>query len=362
MTKRSVTIRGKRRRRKRTRGRIDVRLIFAVCVVTVLVAVAASFWKFAGGNGEIKSTNVSIALRINGFFGARSAGEIVAERAKIFERNGVDIELRESGVGIDSIASVASGKEAFGVTDSISFLNARLKGIPIIAFAAGLLESSVVFYSLEKSGIRSPKDFVGKRVGRRPGTDSAILYDALLKNAGLARSQILESATETDIDALLNDRVDVIPGRVGQEGFLLHQRGVAYNVVRISDYGIHIPDTVYFTTEKIASDRPSLVQRVLQGIIAGWAMAYADTAASVPYIVAAGKDLKPEQVQYELLAQRDFVMPLSRRVGEFDEQQWNQLRAILTGARLMDGSIDLKPAINYNILKEAYRRPITFGN
>lgn len=354
--------RSKGRRSYRARGPVNMRLVMAAILVIAVVAIAVVFWNVDDKSSEVLSGPTSVSLRLNGPFGPKYAGDIVAARANIFERNGVHIEFRESGDAVDPISSVVNGVDTFGVADSISFLNARAKGQPIVAFAAGFLEDSIVFYALEKSGVRAPQDFIGKRVGRRAGTDSAILYDALLKNIGLSRSQIRESATETDLDALLNDRVDVIPGRIGQEGFLLRQKDVPYTVIRVSDYGIHIPDTVYFTTEKLVSDRPSLVQRVLQGILAGWAMTYADTAKSVPLIVAAGKNLTPEQVQFELAAQRDFVMPLGRRVAEFDEQQWKQLRAILTSARLMDGSVDLKRAINYDILKEAYRKPISFGN
>lgn len=69
---------------------------------------------------------------------------------------------------------------AFGVTEGYAFLVARSKGAPIVAFGAGFLETPVVFYALEKSGIHTPGDLVGKRVGRRAGTDMAIAYDALL--------------------------------------------------------------------------------------------------------------------------------------------------------------------------------------
>jgi len=339
-----------------------MRPVIAVFLTVAVVAAAVVFWNVGDKSGEVLSKPTAVSLRLSGLLGPKYAGEIVAARANMFERNGIDIELRESAEGGDPIAAVVSGAATFGVTDSISFLTARDKGQPIIAFAAGLIENSIVFYALEKSGIRAPQDFIGKRVARRAGTGNAILYDALLKNAGLSRSQVRESATDTDLDALLDGKVDVIPGRVGQEGFLLRQKGVPFTVIRVSDYGIHVPDTVYFTTEKFVADRPSVVQRVLQAVIAGWTMTYADTAKSTALIVAAGKGLTPEQVQFELAAQRDFVMPLSRRVGEFDDQQWKQLRAILTSARLMDGSVDLGRAINYDILKEAYRKPISFGN
>jgi NitT/TauT family transport system substrate-binding protein len=360
--KAQVKPRTSKRRRNRSVTRTNVCIVVAIVAIVIIVAAADYLWRATESRFDVATKPTTVSLRLNGLFGAKHAGEVVAARSKLFERNGIKIELKERAEGVDPIASVVNGYDTFGVTDSISFLMARSKGQPIVAFAAGFLESSIVFYSLEKSGIRAPQDFIGKRVGRRADTDSAIIYDALLKNTGLSRSQIRENATETDLEALLNDRVDVIPGHVGQQGFLLRQKGVPYTVIRVSDYGIHVPDTVYFTTEKFALDRPSVVQRVLQAIIAGWTMVYADTARSIPLIVAAGKGLTLEQVQLELAAQRDFVMPLSRRIAEFDEQQWKQLRAILTSARLMDGSVDLTRAVNYDILKEAYRKPISFGN
>ncbi len=354
--------RSKRRHKSHVRGSFIIRFVMAAILVAAIAAIGVYLWSAADKRGGIISKSASASLRLNGPLGTKYAGEIVAARAKIFERNGIDIELHEGGEGIDSISAVISGADTFGVTDSISFLNARDKGQPIVAFATGFLENAIVFYALEKSGIRAPQDFVGKRVGRRAETDSAIIYDALLKQVGLSRSQIGENATETDLDALLNDKVDVIPGRVGREAFLLRQKDIPFVTIKISDYGIHVPDTVYFTTEKMVRDRPSVAQRFLQAIIAGWTMTYADPAKAIPLIVSAGKNLPSEQVQFELAAQRDFVMPLGRRVAEFDDRQWKQLRDILTSARLMDGSVDLSRAVNYDILKEAYRKPISFGN
>ena len=90
---------------------------------------------------------------------------------------------------------------------------------------------------------------------------------------------------------------------------------------------------------------------------------YADPTKSIPLIVAEAEGrLSPEQIQFELAAQKDLIMPVSRRVAEFDIQQWKQLRAILINARALDESVDLGVAVNYDILREVYRKPITFGN
>jgi NitT/TauT family transport system substrate-binding protein len=337
-------------------------VIAGLLAFVAVIALLSQFLIISGGDSSSPAKIISTSLRLNEFLGSRHAAEATASRAKLFEHHGIAVELKEQGEGVDSIAAVVGGTDTFGVADSLAFLDARAKGQPIVAFAAGFLESGAVFYALERSGIRSPQDFIGRRVGRQAGTHGAILYDALLSNVGIARSQIREISAETDLDALINDRVDVISGRIGREGFLLDQKGLSYTVIRVSDYGIHIPDTVYFATEKTLLNRSSLCVQFLRGVIAGWGMVYANAAKSVPLIVDAAKNLTPEQVQFELAAQREFVMPLGRRIGEFDDQQWKQLRAILTKARVLDGPVDLSQATNYEILKEVYRKPITFGN
>lgn len=338
--------------------------IVAVIIAGAVIVAALAYMRDATTRSiETPDRPRSFSLVLNGPLDPQHAGEVVAARADLFEREGLKVELKPGGNGVDPIASVVSGTDTFGVTEADAFLVARSKGAPIVAFGAGFLETPVVFYALEKSGIHTPQDFIGKRVGRRAGTDTAIVYDALLINTGISRSSIRETATDTDVAALVNNKVDVIPGHVGKVSFVLHQKGIPYNVIRVSDYGIHMPGTVYFTSEKFIHDYPSVAQRVLRAVIAGWNLTYADASKSVPLVVSAGDNaIPPEQVQFELAAQRDFVRPPGRRVTEFDDLQWKQLRLILMSSRLIDGSVDMSRAFNLDILKEAYRKPISFGN
>src|SRR5436189_237850 len=83
----------------------------------------------------------------------------------------LDSELKPGGFEADPIKLVASGSDTFGVAGADSFLLAREKGVPIVAFAAGYIETPVVFYTRADSGITSPKDFVAKRVGYQAGQD-----------------------------------------------------------------------------------------------------------------------------------------------------------------------------------------------
>ena len=120
-------------------------------------------------------------LPFAGSFGVNLAGEAIALRSGLFASQTIDVELRSLAAGADPVEAVVSGAASFAVIDSLAFVSARAKGQPIVAFAASYLESPIVFYALEKSGIKTPQDFVGKRVARINGTASAIFYDALLK-------------------------------------------------------------------------------------------------------------------------------------------------------------------------------------
>jgi ABC-type nitrate/sulfonate/bicarbonate transport system substrate-binding protein len=218
---------------------------------------------------------------------------------------------------------------------------------------------------LEKSGIHSPQDFIGKRIVRQAGQDTATIYDAMLAKLNISRSQTREILAGAGIEALLNGEVDVWPGHIGKESYVLQQKGVSFNTIHPSDYGIHVPGTVYFTSEKIIREHPSLVQKVLNAIIAGWKTTYADYSKSVPLLAAFNaSSLTPDQILFELKAQRDAVLPLGRRFTEYDDTQWKLLLNILTNERLIrdSESFDLSKAVNYDFLREAYRKPISFGN
>jgi ABC-type nitrate/sulfonate/bicarbonate transport system substrate-binding protein len=302
------------------------------------------------------------SLRLTSTFGPAFAGEMVATKAGLFEREGLHIELRAGRDAVDPISSVVAGSDTFGVTRADSFLLARGKGAPIVAFAAGFIESPAAFYILKKSGLRTPWDFAGHRVGRRVGDDTSIVYDALIKKLGLPRSRISEVPVAADLSMLLRGDVDVWPGHVGDDDYALDRQGVDYFVIDPASYGVHLTGSVYFTRNRTITEQPELVRRFLKGLIAGWDMVYQDYAVSVPMIVSFDQErLTPDYVRFALDRQREYLRPIAVRYGEFTEDQWRSLQVILLTQRLLERTVDLPEAVTYEFLRDAYRKPYTFG-
>jgi NitT/TauT family transport system substrate-binding protein len=304
----------------------------------------------------------AVSLRLMSAFGPASAGEMLAARAGLFERENLHVELRAGGDAGDPIVLVGRGTDMFGVARADSFLRARGKGAPIVAFAAGYIESPAVFYVLRKSGQRTPQDFIGRRVGRRGGDDTALSYTAMVERVGLPRSRISEVPVEADLSMLLRGDIDVWPGHIGEEDYALSKKNVEYTVINPGGYGIHLPGTVYFTSERTIAEQPQVVQKFLNGVIAGWQLTYADYSTSVPLISAFDeKRLTADYVRFGLEHQREYMRPLGMRFGEFNEGLWRSLEDILLSQRLLDRRVDMAAALSYDFLRDAYRRPLSFG-
>lgn len=355
----------RRRRSKSTQPRRRPSRTGLVIVIGALVIgflVLISLPRPETSTPSVSGAPVAVSIQFNAPLGARFAGEIVAANTGLFREANIEATLKPGQDDVGAIASVVAGSALVGVVDPVSFLKARAAGQPIVAFAADYVENSTVFYTLDKANVRAPEDFVGKRVGRINDTRRTIFYDRLLSMRGISRSNVRETDKNVDVAGLLGNEIDVLPGRVGLEAYALKTAGASYRTVRLFDFGIHVPDLVYIASEKTVRDRPSLLVRLLESVIAGWTRTYTDTAQASRIVAdKAGPGASIERAAFELGVQRDFVITVGRRIMEFDELQWKQLYRILVDARQLDEYFDLSRAVTYSIIKDAHRKPISFG-
>lgn len=294
-----------------------------------------------------------LTILLDGPFSARFAGEMIARREGFFPSH---ITLRADADDPDFVSTVAR-EHAIGVTSGPKFLLAVWRGVQVTAFAAGLLDTSTVIFTLESSGLRRPADLVGKRLGYRKGSEGDMVVDAMMAQLGLPRSQITKIPDRDTFEALRGGEVDAIIGSVGQEPQSSDAGFVRLNTIKPQDYAIHVPGQVYFASSSLVHDRPSAVTAVLEGLIKGWQFAYSDYARSVPILVGFDPNrLNRDRVKFELQQQRSLVLPTGGRIGEYDESRWRTLRDILIFAKLGEEAVPLGQSVSYQFLRDVYRR------
>ena len=299
------------------------------------------------------SRPVAIKLLLDGPYGARFAGEIAASRQGYFSSR---IEVSADPEDPDFVQTIAR-QHAIGVTSGQRFLLATWNGVPVTAFAASFLDTSVAIFTLESSGLRRPPDLVGKRVGYRRASEGDVVFDAMMAQLGLPRSQITKVPDRDSFQALRAGEVDAIVTAIHEQPDPSGSAFVKLNVIKPQDYGIHVPGLVYFASNALVHEQPSMIADVLQGLIRGWQFTYADYARSVP--VLAGADpprLNSERLKFELQQQRSLVLPTGGRIGDYDESRWRTLRDILLFAKLGEEDVPLAQTVNYQFLRDVYRR------
>jgi ABC-type nitrate/sulfonate/bicarbonate transport system substrate-binding protein len=331
-------------------------LVFASGALAALVMMVSSV---AGGDERVAQLSPAsgdrrLVVSLGAPLDVTDAGLIVANQSGVFHQAGLRVELRARDSDADVLVAVAAGDADIGLVKAGSFLQARARGVAVVAFAAGLVESPVAFYALSSSKIHTPFDLVGKTIAYRPGSESAMLYEAMLARYEIPRSRVKEVAAPAEPGALLSDAVDLAP-LTPSEALALSQSGVRVTALRPADFGVHELGAVYFTTETMLRENPDAVAKFLKALIAGWGLAYDDQSAS-DALIAGALGLEPTRVRALLTEQRDLLRPLAARYCEFGRGQWRETEDILLSAQRLAEPLDLSAAVNFDVLREAYRR------
>ena len=330
-------------------------MLAVACLATVYYVVEL---RPASQSGLQLRPDETTGLYLNGDRGTDFAGEIIAAKLDLFAEAGVRIRLETIPDDREFFASVVRDR-AIGVTTGSKFLLARWRGEPVTAFGASFLDTAAIMVAPEKSGIRVPRDIVGRRLGYRRGAEELVIYDAMMAQLGLPRSQVTLVPVEDVFSALHRGQVDAGVTAIGKLPLLVEGNAVRFNVIKPQDYGIHVPGLVYIASSELLRDRPSVVREALRAMILGWQDVYVHPERAVAELVTADPThLNAQQVRFSLTQQRDLVRPTGMRIADYDESRWNTLRDILLYAKLGEQTVPLSTAVTYSIVRDVYRRPL----
>ena len=297
----------------------------------------------------------TIVYHLDGAMSASEAGVIIALNKGYFGEANLDVRIVEGTVKDQSTALVANSPRAIGVASVFDFLRARAAGQRLVVFASAFTRSPITFYVRHDSNIRSIEDFVGKTVAYDAGEPAAIVFDALLAQNRFSKSTIKEISGVRTVSALISRAIDILPGEVGQESRLLNQLGQSFDQINPDAFGLHLPGSVYFTSEDTLRNDPDLVRDFLRAVIRGWDTAYQKNVEDLRVIAAAIKIPELDAIALTLDQQRPLLRPSGIRPAELDPVFLNSALSILVQQRLIANVPRLADAINFEIMKDIYR-------
>lgn len=295
-----------------------------------------------------------ISVRLKWVFDPGFAGEMVAVAGGFFEEQGLDVSLNPGGFEADPIRLVAAGADQIGVTGADQLLIARSQGVPIVAIASGYSLTPVGFYVRADSEIEGVEDFPGHKVGYQAGQDTGTIYEALLELVGVDRTSIDEIPVRFDFTPFLTGAVEVWPGYVPTQSFILEQQGIPFRIIQPTDYGLNFVGTVYFVREDFLAENEDVLRRFVRGLRAGWEFTYAQTDSAVALIRSFDPSALSEAlVRDNLESQLEFVRPPGYEFLEFHSSDWEATIQTLSTRGLLETPVPLESAVFFGLLEPA---------
>ncbi|MEK7560457.1 MAG: ABC transporter substrate-binding protein [Patescibacteria group bacterium] len=262
---------------------------------------------------------------------AQFAGIYAAKEKGFYKAAGLDVHIERGGPDRPPIANVLGGQAEFGVAGADDLLVAVSEGKPIKAIAAIYQENPVVYFALKSSGIETPQDFIGKRVGVRKGTGTYYTYIAMLRNLGIDQKNIIEVPADTsEITPLLEKAVDVWPGFRTNEPKAAERMGYAVNLIKPEEFGVDIYADVLIARQRTIDEKHELVRAFVQATLKGWEWAVANQEEAVDITMQYVED-STREIQQDMLEETAVLVKRSSatKIGQINFSKWNRTYALL---------------------------------
>jgi NitT/TauT family transport system substrate-binding protein len=165
-------------------------LILSACVLLVMAMFVAT-----GAQAGDK-----VVYRLKWLRNVSVVGALYAETHGLFEKAGLDVEVKAGGPERDAIRELELGYADFGEASADQVLRARAKGAPVVVIAQLFQVNPLQWmYRPEETQIRNPADLKGKVIGVTFGGNDETIMNTLLAEAGLGSSKTCSSSVSVMI-------------------------------------------------------------------------------------------------------------------------------------------------------------------
>jgi ABC-type nitrate/sulfonate/bicarbonate transport system substrate-binding protein len=208
-----------------------------------------------------------VALQLKWRHQFQFAGYYVAAQMGYYRDAGIDVEIREANPDMNFTDEVVRGRAQYGINNTDLLID-RVKGKKVVVLAVIFQHSPDILLSLEKNGLSSPKDFIGKRVMLTPGTEAEIY--SMFANESVPTYAVDFIPHSWNIEDLVSGRVDAVSAYTTNESLVLKARGIRIKEVRPLTYGIDFYGDCLFTSEAELHAHPARAAAFLAASLKGW--------------------------------------------------------------------------------------------
>lgn len=311
------------------------KIIILIIIILIIVATVVSYY-----SRQEKAELDKVYVRLKWIYHSQFMGFFTADQKGFYKEQGIDVVLTPGGAESPSIQMVAGGGEQFGVTGMSQLMEARAKGVPVVALAVIYRKNPLIWFSINED-VSSAEDLVGRKVGVTIGSNSDILFKAMLIKAGVDIGKVERVPVTYDISPVLTGQVDAYEGYIINQPILAQEKGFETYIINPVDYGINFYADTLFTTEKMIEENPDLVRRFVKATLQGWEYAYSHPEEAVNYTLRYNDQLNKEHETVMTQISLDLLKPDDKSIGTIDRKVLEEMYDLLISNNILKNPLDL---------------------
>jgi NitT/TauT family transport system substrate-binding protein len=228
-----------------------------------------------------------ITFSLEWLISGRHVGFFVAKDKGFYREEGLDVTIERGYGSNDTATRVATGTADFGIVSVATVIQAIANNnAPIELVSTFFNDGPETVLTLKSSGISTPQQLSGKRIGGGSTSSSLQLLPALVKRTGMKDFQVVKMAADQIYPALLTKNVDAIVGftdNVTILGPTAKRKGNGVVVLPYSEYGVDNYGSGIVTNVKRIKAQDPVIKRFLAASLKGiaWATQHPEESVAI---------------------------------------------------------------------------------
>ena len=261
---------------------------------------------------------------------AQYAPFYVAVEKGYFAAEGIQIDF-DYKFETDGVKLVGANALPFAVVSGEQVVLARAQGLPVRYVAQWYHTFPVAVFSLASSGIQTPADLKGKRIGLAGFFGATYVgWRAFLAANGLSEADVKQEAIGfTQREAVQQGKVDAAVGYVNNEPLALAESGFPVTVFVVGEK-VNLVANGLMTNEETIRTKPALVRGMSKALLRGVADTIKDPDAALAIATKYVEGLKADDpIQRKVMLATVEMMKTSGKQGASMAAAWESTQATL---------------------------------
>ena len=238
-----------------------------------------------------------VTLKLNWVPGGDHCFYYVAKAKGYFKANGLEVSIERGHGSGDTVKRVELGTVDVGLADTGTLAVARSKGAKVKVIAMIYSNSPNGIKTRKDTGIKGPKDLIGRTVGVPAGDAQRVLWPALAAANGvdMDKVRLINIKPGAKAQSLAAKRVDaVFDWIVGNTQYWI--AGLDQDklvIIPWSKFGVNPYGNALMASEKTIKERPDMLKRFLDAAMKAWAWSIEHPDEAVAIFVKSNPEVPP---------------------------------------------------------------------